>query len=173
MTDESPIVAVIDDDLSVRESIQGLLETAALRVELFASPREYLQAKWKDHPSCIILDVRLPGSSGLDFQREMGAAARCKFVFAFCADVQGRASVLPVAGEEAGGEGKEDGGDDVEAGAGEDGIAQGLFREAGFERNRGFELRDTGISGHASPRYPTRQTKHLRYSFSTQAVLMG
>jgi FixJ family two-component response regulator len=74
MTDEAPIVAVIDDDLSVRESIQGLLETAALRVELFASPREYLQAKRKDDPSCIILDVRLPGSSGLDFQRELAAA---------------------------------------------------------------------------------------------------
>lgn len=82
MTDEYPIVAVIDDDLSVRESIQGLLETAALRVELFASPREYLQAKRKDHPSCIILDVRLPGSSGLDFQREMGAAGiRAPIIF--------------------------------------------------------------------------------------------
>src|SRR6201994_3991134 len=74
MTDESPIVAVIDDDVSVRESIQGLLEKAALRVELFASPRDYLQARRKDHPSCIILDVRLPGSSGLDFQRELVAA---------------------------------------------------------------------------------------------------
>jgi FixJ family two-component response regulator len=74
MTDEVPTVAVIDDDLSVRESIQGLLETAALRVELFASPREYIQAKRTEEPSCIILDVRLPGSSGLDFQREMVVA---------------------------------------------------------------------------------------------------
>jgi FixJ family two-component response regulator len=82
MTDESPIVAVIDDDLSVRESIQGLLETAALRVELFASPREYVQAKRKDNPSCIILDVRLPGSSGLDFQREMAASGiRAPIIF--------------------------------------------------------------------------------------------
>jgi FixJ family two-component response regulator len=82
MTDESPTVAVIDDDLSVRESIQGLLETAALRVELFASPREYLQARRKDNPSCIILDVRLPGSSGLDFQREMAAAGiRAPIIF--------------------------------------------------------------------------------------------
>jgi FixJ family two-component response regulator len=72
---EAPhIVAVIDDDLSVREALQGLLETAALQVELFASPREYLQVKRKDHPSCIILDVRLPGSSGLDFQRELAGA---------------------------------------------------------------------------------------------------
>jgi FixJ family two-component response regulator len=82
MTDDPPIVAVIDDDLSVRESIEGLLETAALRVELFASPREYLQAKRKDHPSCIILDVRLPGSSGLDFQREIVAAGiRAPIIF--------------------------------------------------------------------------------------------
>jgi FixJ family two-component response regulator len=82
MTDETPIVAVIDDDLSIRESIQGLLETAALRVELFASPREYVQARRKDHPSCIILDVRLPGSSGLDFQREIAAAGiRAPIIF--------------------------------------------------------------------------------------------
>jgi FixJ family two-component response regulator len=82
MSEEAPIVAVIDDDLSVRESIQGLLETAALQVELFGSPREYLQAKRKDHPSCIILDVRLPGSSGLDFQRELVAAGmRAPIIF--------------------------------------------------------------------------------------------
>jgi FixJ family two-component response regulator len=81
-TDETPIVAVIDDDLSIRESIQGLLETAAIRVELFASPREYVQARRKDHPSCIILDVRMPGSSGLDFQREIAAAGiRAPIIF--------------------------------------------------------------------------------------------
>jgi FixJ family two-component response regulator len=82
MNEEAPIVAVIDDDVSVRESIEGLLETAALRVELYASPREYLQARRKDNPSCIILDVRLPGSSGLDFQREMNAAGiRAPIIF--------------------------------------------------------------------------------------------
>jgi FixJ family two-component response regulator len=82
MSGEAPIIAVIDDDVSVRESIQGLLETAALRVELFASPHEYLQARRKDDPSCIILDVRLPGSSGLDFQREMVAAGiRAPIIF--------------------------------------------------------------------------------------------
>jgi len=71
MTDARPVVAVIDDDLSVREAIQGLLETADLRVELFASPQDYLKSKRNDVPGCIILDVRLPGSSGLDFQREL------------------------------------------------------------------------------------------------------
>jgi FixJ family two-component response regulator len=71
MTDARPVVVVIDDDLSVREAIQGLLETADLRVELFASPQEYLKSERNDAPGCIILDVRLPGSSGLDFQREL------------------------------------------------------------------------------------------------------
>ena len=71
MKDAPPVVVVIDDDLSVREAIQGLLETADLRVELFASPQDYLKSKREDVPGCIILDVRLPGSSGLDFQREL------------------------------------------------------------------------------------------------------
>lgn len=71
MSDIRPVVVVIDDDLSVREALQGLLETAALEVELYASPREFLQGKRADVPGCIILDVRLPGSSGLDFQREL------------------------------------------------------------------------------------------------------
>jgi FixJ family two-component response regulator len=71
MTDARPVVVVIDDDLSVREAIQGLLETADLRVELFASPQEYMKSKRNDDPGCIILDVRLSGSSGLDFQREL------------------------------------------------------------------------------------------------------
>jgi FixJ family two-component response regulator len=71
MSDIRPVVVVIDDDLSVREALQGLLETAALEVELYASPREFLQGKRADVPGCIILDVRLPGSSGLDFQGEL------------------------------------------------------------------------------------------------------
>jgi FixJ family two-component response regulator len=71
MKEVQPVVVVIDDDPSVREALQGLLETAALAVELYVSPREYLQRKNIDAPACIILDVRLPGSSGLDFQREL------------------------------------------------------------------------------------------------------
>jgi FixJ family two-component response regulator len=74
MKDVPPVVAVIDDDLSVREALQGLLETAALKVGLYASPREYLQKRRTDAPACIILDVRLPGSSGLEFQRELARA---------------------------------------------------------------------------------------------------
>jgi FixJ family two-component response regulator len=71
MKPAQPVVAIIDDDLSIREALQGLLETAALEVELYASPREYWQREHRDVPSCIILDVRLAGSSGLDFQREL------------------------------------------------------------------------------------------------------
>jgi FixJ family two-component response regulator len=74
MKEVQPLVAVIDDDLSVREALQGLLETAALKVALYASPREYLQRKHTDAAGCIILDVRLPGSSGLDFQLELARA---------------------------------------------------------------------------------------------------
>jgi FixJ family two-component response regulator len=62
---------VIDDDQSVREALQGLLETASLEVELFSSPQQYLEREPKTKSNCIILDVRLPGSSGLDFQKAL------------------------------------------------------------------------------------------------------
>jgi FixJ family two-component response regulator len=74
MKDVQPVVVVIDDDPSVREALQGLFETAGLEVELYASPGEYLQRNQTDAPGCIILDVRLRGSSGLDFQRELTRA---------------------------------------------------------------------------------------------------
>ena len=71
MKDVQPVVIVIDDDPSVREALQGLLETAAMAVELYVSPREYLQRKNIDAPACIILDVRLQDRVGLDFQRKL------------------------------------------------------------------------------------------------------
>jgi FixJ family two-component response regulator len=74
MKDVQPVVVVIDDDPSVREALQGLFETAGLEVELYTSPGEYLQRHQTDAPGCIILDVRLRGSSGLDFQRELTRA---------------------------------------------------------------------------------------------------
>jgi FixJ family two-component response regulator len=67
-------VFVIDDDAAVRESIQGLLKSANLRSEAFATTREFLRSKRPDGPSCLILDVRLPGVNGLDFQRELADA---------------------------------------------------------------------------------------------------
>jgi FixJ family two-component response regulator len=67
----TPTVFVIDDDNLVRASIQGLLKSVSLRSEAFATAREFLSSKRPDGPSCLILDVRLPGVNGLDFQREL------------------------------------------------------------------------------------------------------
>jgi FixJ family two-component response regulator len=67
-------VFVIDDDAAVRASIQGLLKSVSLRSEAFATAREFLHSKRPDGPSCLILDVRLPGVNGLDFQRELADA---------------------------------------------------------------------------------------------------
>ena len=67
----APMVFVIDDDASVRASIQGLLKSVGLRSESFGTPQEFLLSKRQDGPSCLILDVRLPGVNGLDFQREL------------------------------------------------------------------------------------------------------
>ena len=69
-----PTVVVIDDDPDIREALQGLLRTVGLRVELFASVREFLDSSPSDLPGCLVLDVRLPGRSGLDFQEELAQA---------------------------------------------------------------------------------------------------
>jgi FixJ family two-component response regulator len=65
------IVFVIDDDAGVRASIQGLLKSVGLRSETFATGQEFLRSKRPDTPSCLVLDVRLPGVNGLDFQRQL------------------------------------------------------------------------------------------------------
>jgi FixJ family two-component response regulator len=69
-----PIVFVVDDDAAVRDAIKDLLESVGIRVETFSTGREFLVRKPVDAPSCLILDVRLPGTSGLDFQTELAAA---------------------------------------------------------------------------------------------------
>jgi len=74
MRGERAIVAVIDDDQSVREALHGLLETVALDVELFVTVEDFLRASHSRAPDCIILDVRLPGPSGLDFQAQLARA---------------------------------------------------------------------------------------------------
>ena len=71
MSDEQPVVFVVDDDQSMREALEGLLRTVGLDVRTFASTRDFLRAKRPDEPSCLVLDVRLPGLSGLDFQSEL------------------------------------------------------------------------------------------------------
>jgi FixJ family two-component response regulator len=67
----APTVFVVDDDDLVRASIEGMLKSVGLRSETFATPQEFLRSKRPDGPSCLVLDVRLPGVSGLDFQREL------------------------------------------------------------------------------------------------------
>ena len=69
-----PIVYIVDDDSSVREALESLVRSVGLRAELFRTAQEFLKYKRADAPSCLVLDVRLPGLSGLDLQRELGAA---------------------------------------------------------------------------------------------------
>jgi FixJ family two-component response regulator len=71
MSEQPPVVFVIDDDPSVRDALAGLLRSVGLDVLSFGSTQEFLQSKRPDAPGCLVLDVRLPGRSGLDFQREM------------------------------------------------------------------------------------------------------
>jgi FixJ family two-component response regulator len=71
MTEPAPIVFVVDDDPSVRRAIKRLVGSVGLEVELFGSAQEFLRSKRPDAPSCLVLDIRLPGISGLDFQREL------------------------------------------------------------------------------------------------------
>jgi FixJ family two-component response regulator len=69
MNDERPIVFVIDDDPSVRRGVEDLLRSVGLEVESFASSHEFLAFKRPEVPGCIVLDIRLPGTSGMEFQR--------------------------------------------------------------------------------------------------------
>lgn len=71
MTEPAPVVFVVDDDPSVRRAIKRLVESVGLRVEAFGSAQEFLRNELPDTPSCLVLDVRLPGISGLDFQRQL------------------------------------------------------------------------------------------------------
>ena len=71
MAEPKAIVFVVDDDESVREGLGTLIRSAGLSVETFASAREFLARSPEDLPSCLVLDVRLPGLSGLDLQKRM------------------------------------------------------------------------------------------------------
>jgi FixJ family two-component response regulator len=74
MSETDAMVFVVDDDAPMRESLKNLIRSVGLRVELFASAQEFLRNKRPDLPSCLVLDVRLPGLSGLDLQRRTGDA---------------------------------------------------------------------------------------------------
>src|ERR1700761_916892 len=71
MVEERAIVYVIDDDPSMRLALEDLVSTVGLEVRVFAAPQEFLQSKLPDAPGCLVLDVRLPGMSGLTFQKEL------------------------------------------------------------------------------------------------------
>jgi FixJ family two-component response regulator len=74
MAEPEPVVFIVDDDMSVREAVQGLVRSAGLRVETFASAQDFLSAHAPAGPSCLVLDVYLPDLSGLDLQRRMTEA---------------------------------------------------------------------------------------------------
>src|SRR5207302_913950 len=78
----APTVFVIDDDALVRAAIQGMMKSVGLRSEAFATPQEFLRSQRPDGPSCLVLDVRLPGINGLEFQRElMDAGVHIPIIF--------------------------------------------------------------------------------------------
>ena len=74
MSEADAMIFVVDDDASIREALQRLLRSVGLQVTTFASAREFLHHRGADVPGCLVLDVRLPGLSGLDLQHELAAA---------------------------------------------------------------------------------------------------
>src|SRR5271154_4799104 len=76
MLDATSTILVIDDDVDLRNSLGRLLRSVGLNVKLFASVSDFLKSEPTQGPSCLVLDVRLPGRSGLEFQRELAAAGR-------------------------------------------------------------------------------------------------
>ena len=81
MSENKPVVFVIDDSPSVRDALDSLIRSVHLNVQSFGSIEEFLQFKRPDAPGCIVLDVRLPGLSGLDFQREMAKSIDLPVIF--------------------------------------------------------------------------------------------
>jgi FixJ family two-component response regulator len=76
VVEQPPTVMVIDDDPGVRDSLGKLLQSAGFRVSLFGSVSEFLKADCPEGPTCLVLDVRLPGQSGLELQRELAGGAK-------------------------------------------------------------------------------------------------
>ena len=72
MNENVPVVFVVDDDPAIRQALQSLIRSVGLRVETFASAQEFHARRRSDAPSCLVLDVRMPGASGLDLQRRLG-----------------------------------------------------------------------------------------------------
>ena len=74
MSSDNPIVFIVDDDAGVRDAIQGLLKAEGWRSAAFESPEAFLASKIGDEPCCLVLDVRLPGINGLEFQKQLADA---------------------------------------------------------------------------------------------------
>jgi len=74
MSKEVPVVFVVDDDAGIRESLDSLIRSIGFGAQTFASAQEFLRSQLPDAPGCLVLDVRLPGLSGLDLQRELALA---------------------------------------------------------------------------------------------------
>lgn len=75
---DAPVVLVVDDDEGVRTALGELMESVGLDVRAFASPRELLESDPPDRPGCMVLDVRMPGASGLDLQGQLAARGNAK-----------------------------------------------------------------------------------------------
>jgi FixJ family two-component response regulator len=78
LNEEQPFVVIVDDDATVREALQELMLSAGMQPVCFASPRELLDADILNRPGCLILDVRMPGASGLDLQHQLAANGNSK-----------------------------------------------------------------------------------------------
>jgi FixJ family two-component response regulator len=74
VTDPGAVVYIVDDDASIREAVGSLLRSVGLAVKVFASTQEFMRSARPDAPGCLVLDVRMPGGSGLEFQRELTQA---------------------------------------------------------------------------------------------------
>src|ERR1700684_3504545 len=82
MNEDNPFVCVIDDETSIRESLSNLLRSAGLKVQAFASAQEFLTNWPREAPKCLVLDIQLPGISGLDLQQELaGGDAQIPIIF--------------------------------------------------------------------------------------------
>ncbi len=81
MNSDSPIVFVVDDDYRVREALSSLISSAGLRVAVFHSAAEFLESEKPDAPACLVLDLQLPGTSGLELQQQLIAGEALPIIF--------------------------------------------------------------------------------------------
>jgi FixJ family two-component response regulator len=81
MNSDSPIVFVVDDDYRVREALSSLVASVGLEVAVFGSAQEFLESEKPDSPACLVLDLELPGASGLDLQRELATGNGPPIIF--------------------------------------------------------------------------------------------